>query len=288
MKLVGIMLCKDEAWIIGCSMRAALRWVDHLILLNHDSTDGSSEIALEIEAKEYRNRVTFMYEPDTGQWDEMFVRQRTLEEARKVGATHVAIIDADEILTANYISEAHSWFKSLEPGQVLDVPMVPMRTLDDYEVSGSVWASGIITLGFRDAPQLTWAPRGDYHFHNRPPHGMVEPRVRKAPHGSGGVMHLQFAHRQRLIDKHVHYMLTERARWPDVRSIGELNTMYHRAVDEIGALAKVPREWWGDYRRDLIDLTGPSWHEKASRSLVAQYGPELLSGLSLWGWNPLC
>src|SRR5215475_6624079 len=100
MKLVGLMPFRNESWVLGLSARVALQWCDELVMLDHASTDDSRDIAMQVMSE--TKRAVILYEYDTA-WHEMRHRQRMLEEARALGATHIAIIDADEVLTANLI-----------------------------------------------------------------------------------------------------------------------------------------------------------------------------------------
>src|SRR5258707_13829349 len=99
-KLICLMPARNESWVIGFSARAALMWCDELIILNHASTDNTGAIIQDI-ALETR-RVRYMYVPDPC-WTEMSHRQSLLTVARQYGATHIVLVDADEVLTGNLL-----------------------------------------------------------------------------------------------------------------------------------------------------------------------------------------
>ena len=96
MRIVSITPARNESWVLGFSLRAALRWVDHAVVLVHASTDGTLDVARAVQV-EHVGRVTIIEESDPV-WREMAQRQRLLDTARACGATHVANIDADEVL----------------------------------------------------------------------------------------------------------------------------------------------------------------------------------------------
>jgi len=100
-KIIGLMLARNEQWVIGSSAKAALRWVDKLVVLDHASADGTRTKLIEL-AQCNPGRVHILSRDDS-QWLEMDHRQATLVEGRRHGGTHFAIIDADEILTANQL-----------------------------------------------------------------------------------------------------------------------------------------------------------------------------------------
>src|SRR5580704_9704047 len=99
MNLIAVMPARNEAWVVGCSLRIALLWCDEVIVLDHASTDRTAEIVAEI-AEQNPGRVHVISE-SCADWPEMSHRQRLLETARQQKATHVAIVDADEVLTGN-------------------------------------------------------------------------------------------------------------------------------------------------------------------------------------------
>ena len=282
MKLIGLMLARNEEWVIGCSLRAALQWCDSVVVIDHASTDSTSKIILDI-AFEYDGRVILHKWPEEEHWFEMYVRQKSLEIGRLAGGTHFAIIDCDEVLTANNIPFVRNWFSRLSNGAVLDVPMIaPWKSLDYYSPN----TQGIITLGWKDMPEMGWAPRGEekYHYHNRPPHGMT------ARYGiadiTGGVFHLQWASLGRVEWKHIHYMMSERIRWN--YPVAQINDKYHwwNRPPHGSNLEAIPESWWGNHHRDLINLEAHSWYEAECSKMVKKYGAEAFAGLDLFGWVP--
>lgn len=291
MKLTALMLVRNEEWILGASLRAALNWCDEVAILDHASNDRTMGIIYDIARESGVDRINIRHWPDGSQWSEMDQRQRLLEIGRETGASHFAMIDADEIITANLWSIARGWIEDLKPREVLDVPMIPVWDgLDHYRDDGSIWSTARISLGFKDSPELCWRPRGEeqYHHHARAPHG-AESRVTPQAslvHGSGGVFHLQWADWNRVTKKHVWYRILERSRWPQY-SVNELNAKYNQAIaDRSVTRSQIPSEWWGRYRRDLVRLEGPYWHEEDSRRMIKEKGMAYFQGLDLLGWNP--
>lgn len=310
MRLIATMACKNEDWIAGLSLRAALMWNDAIVVLLHGCTDGSKEIALDV-AGEHPGRV-FVLEDDNPTWAEMAMRERMLNEARKQGATHVSIVDADEVLTGNLLDkitpvlynrdgEELSYIRywvdvSCTPGTVLQLPWLALpRTLDRYITSG-VWGAGQqVSMAFRDQPEAHWATRNGYDFHHRNPMGIG--RAFRAPlkPEQGGLMHLQFLDERRLRAKQCLYLLTETLRWPGRSTPEALNAMYGRAVYESDPAkcetAAVPASWWEPYAHLLKYRMefGPRyqdlvpWQETEVKRLIAEHGREKFAGLDLFG-----
>ena len=273
MKLIGLMLVRNESWVLGCSISAALRWCDEVVVVDDDSHDLTASIATR-----ERSHVTTIQR--SGQhWDEMELRQKTLDIGRELGGTHFAIIDADEVLTANLVPHVRGWFAQLEPKQVLDVPMIACwKSLDQYAAD----IQSVVTLGFRDHPDLCWKPRGEekYQHHARPPAGSDPQRITQEC--EGGVFHLQFANWDRFIWKHRHYMMSEKVRWnyPDA----EINSKYHWFESKGSIIMPVPSEWWDGHLRELIlNVGAPGWYEHEVYKMIAQQKEGTFSKLDLFG-----
>src|SRR5579863_10247302 len=139
MKLIGLMPVRNEAWVLGLSARAALMWCDQLMIFEHACTDRSVAIVDEIQ-REYPDRVAIRH--DTGrEWAEMSHRWSLLCAARLHQATHIALIDADEVLTGNLLNrritrddpEIRIHVELLPEGVILQLPWLALpRTTDRY------------------------------------------------------------------------------------------------------------------------------------------------------------
>ena len=99
MKLVALMPVRNEEWILRLSAAVALSWCDHIVFLDHASDDETGSILLSLAAAR-PGQVTILLDPDPT-WKEMEHRQALLDAGREVGGTHFALVDADEIITAN-------------------------------------------------------------------------------------------------------------------------------------------------------------------------------------------
>lgn len=278
-------MVRNEDWIIGFSLRAALRWVDHMVVLDHASTDQTPQILRAI-SDENPGRITVLRE-ENPVWNEMSYRQRTLEEGRSLGGTHFAIIDADEVLTSNLWKNIREWSSALIPGQVLELPMIATwRSIDRYRDDQSIWSRSFIGTVFRDDGKLRWKSAEDgYEHHKRIPYGArgdVFTPIREKR--MGGVMHLQFINWRRLRAKHYWYRMMESVRWPGRQTPEELNRIYGQALDESGMKLSLVHPSWLIGVSDLLSeiKTGSaSWHEEEIRRLWKEYGPGPFIGLEI-------
>ena len=291
MKLIGLMPVRNEEWVFGLSARVALTWCDELVILLHACTDRSEEIADQI-ASEYPNRVE-IDGVDDPQWDEMAHRQALLVAARERGATHIAMIDADEVLTGNWSGAwktVRSYVELMGENHILKLPLYNLRNgIHSYHADG-LWGNRIVSLAFMDASELHW---GGDTFHQREPRGnhLVGFQPIVIAQGEGGVMHLWGASERRLIAKHALYKITERLRWPD-KDVPQIDFMYNQCVK--GGLredpakwtfANVPESWWAPYAQwmQYLDVDAEPWQEAEVRRLLAEHGREKFAGLDLFG-----
>jgi hypothetical protein len=292
MRLIGMMCCRNEDWVLELSARAALMWCDEIVILNHASTDQTEKIILKLII-EFGYRV--WAQRVEGDWKEMQHRQQLLESARwnkpmgSGNATHMAIIDADEVLTGNLLGSIRTHIESMPRGWILQLPGYNLRgSLDRYHANG-IWGQRWFSTAFKDDACLGWS--GD-RFHQREPGGGIVRQSRPIMQGQGGIMHLWGASERRLRAKHALYKMTETLRWP-AKSRAEINTLYNlafipsanREFDQNWRYAEVPAEWWEPYAdlRSSVKLDSIPWQEEMCRTLHMEHGAERFSGLDLFG-----
>lgn len=311
MKIVGLMACRNEDWCLGLTARAALMWLDGLVLLLHRCEDGSTRIAAELNCE--TEKPVCINVSQTEQWEEMKHRQMMLECAREhQDATHIVYIDADEILTADLLDtqpgasgqRIRALINMLPPNSILQIPWLQLRgSIGQVHVRG-VWADHQnADLAFRDDPALYWSSdgRGGYDFHHRKPMGKT--LVPWAPLGArrdSGLMHLQMVNGRRLRAKQALYKMTEVLRWPGREPIAMVNERYNLAVygqyktpkaDDLkrsldATLTAAPLDrWWKAYSHLMHHLkphTAP-WQEAEVLRLLEEHGPQKFAGLDLFG-----
>ena len=298
MRLIATMPVRNEEWCLGLTLRAALMWCDEVVCYMHACTDRSADIVSDVANES--GRVTREWGSGS-EWTEMVHRQMLLEAARAYGATHVAIVDADEILTgfpmvpiqpagANGVESGIRYsIEGLPNNSILQLPGYNLRGgLDRYHSSG-LWGNRWFSTAFRDDPRLSWT--GD-RFHHREPMGVSLSGFKPIAQHQGGVMHLLGASERRLRAKSALYKLTERLRWPD-KPVAEIDTMYSWAIHgrpqcddtpRTWQYRTVPQEWWAPYAHLMhhLDLDAEPWQEAESRRIVAEH-PGIERGLDLFG-----
>lgn len=248
-KLIGLIMVRNESWILGFSLRVAMAWCDEVIVLNHGADEGVNRICLEVSREEGSKPLQQMVHADVDRWDEMDLRQSMLECGRRMGGTHFAIIDGDEAVTANRLPQIRAAALRLEPGQCLATRMVsPWHSLDRHRADNPYHNGSCLSLAFADRPEATWKPAADgYQFHARLPKGIesqpASPLDVLAP---GGVFHFQTVSRRRLVVKAAWYKCLELIMFPGRTTPERLNEIYDWQIvnEEAAEICPVPPRWW--------------------------------------------
>ncbi len=283
MRIVACMPARNEGWCIGLSARVALAWCDALVVGLHECDDDTEAVVDGIDGEISKLRFAGRL------WDEMPQRQRMLIEARRIGATHIAIVDADEVLTGNLLAVIRGYVEGLRAGRMLDLPGYNLRGgIDQYHVNG-VWGRRWFSTAFKDHPQLHWS--GD-QYHHREPFGMSLVACQPVTQNAGGTMHLWGASERRLRAKHAWYKMLEALRWPD-KPRREIDRYYSMAIwpgaapqfDRNWRYAPVPTGWWKPHveARQYLNLDAEPWQEAEVRRLWREDGPAKFVGLNLYG-----
>jgi glycosyl transferase family 2 len=283
MRLIGMMACRNEDWVIQTAIRVAMEWCDALVVLDHSSTDDTPHILEYLKESQFKDRLICLSEADPS-WSEMRHRQAMLEAARSAGATHLAIIDADELLTANMWERVRGEADRMRPNQLMQLPGYNLRgSLDKYHLTG-IWGDRWFSSVFMDSSFLNW--NGD-RFHHREPMGGVFSPWRPINQGQGGILHLWGSDERRLRAKHALYKMTETLRWPN-KSRSEIDRLYSLAFnpslnlnfDQSCRYADVPPCWWA--HREHLKLDVIPWQEVECCGLYERHGAHRFSGLDLF------
>jgi hypothetical protein len=138
MRLVAVSIVKNEADIIEAFVRHTLAWVDHHLIFDHDSTDGTREIlgALKHEGLP----LTLFCDDAPGHLQQARSNHLTRFAAEAHGAEWVLPLDADEILTGPGRTELEQELQKIGPDAPASLPLLDYcaTTGDDAAVLNPV------------------------------------------------------------------------------------------------------------------------------------------------------
>jgi hypothetical protein len=307
MKIVATMPLRCDGWVCGLTVRAALMWCDAVVALNH-GCDTETQVILERISCEYPGRLRILWDENL-KWEEMEQRTRMLSEARALGATHVAILDSDEILTGNLIPRMYDACAALIEGWMLELPQINVRGDIDTMHTTGVWAGQHTAVVFKDEPVLSWRPdHKGYQHHHRAPHGRMFRQYRPFQRSDGGLFHLQMLDEKRLRAKQLLYQINdvlggfrtpEQARQYYSLSVygcipAQIPTAEHSWTlrRNMPGLGPIPPTWWEPYRDLLLPHLRPDtepWQLAECRRLIHSCliasGQDVTAGLDTFGLN---
>jgi len=270
--LICLTPVRNEAWILERFLRCARLWADHIVVVDHCSTDGSREIAREFP------KVTLV-EYDKTSFDEPERRRLLIETARSLEPDRRRILlalDADEAFTRWDTAPGWTDMLSAAPGTTITtqwanvLPGCSRCWLDKYV------ASGYVDDG---RPFDTCAIHGD--------------RVPSAPDGPRlnlekvKLLHYQYADWDRMKSKQRWYQVWERIHHPQKRAV-LLYRQYHQ-MDTVAPedTRDIPCDWLTPYTEAGIDLSHVK-HEPVYRwdrevvEMLLTHGPTPFRKVDIW------
>lgn len=287
MNLFGMLHCRNDEWDIGLTARVPLQWVDHLLVYAHCCTDRTLEILDQIRFEPAnKGRVSIFVDPEP-EWNEMYHRQYLLEWGREQGATHFAIIDSDELLTANLIPDIRKMVEQTPSHHVLALPGIQLwRGLTHQRIDQPF--NTTFSLAFKDQPNYSYRPKpnGDQHHNGRQPMPLTEGYK---PSVDGGIFHLQFVRWNTLRYKQLKYAMTETVKYGSDYGVERIRKRYSWWDFKPVTTTMTPVEWWSYEHIPPIEnlfLSGPddgSWYADEVRKMIKEHGRERFAGLNFYG-----
>ena len=236
------MICpvKDESWILDKFLTAVSLFADHIVILDHQSTDNSGEIA----SRFAKVRLIEYLGPN---FDENARRRLLLERARDFGQGNVIFaLDADEFLTLNVISgEIQEKLQSAPSGTRFRVPLANLRPgLEEF------WKEKMGPVALVDDGS-NFDHDSEIHFPRLP--ASKKSRIVDLPNVF--LMHLQYADWNRMLSKRRWYMAWERINYPAKSALRILRRYSHMDVVHTSQTDMVPADWLDDYKKNGVALS---------------------------------
>jgi hypothetical protein len=122
MRLVAVSVVKNEADIIEAFARHSLAWVDHHLVFDHDSTDGTREILGALQAEGLP--LTLFRDDAPGHLQQARSNHLTRLAAQAHGADWILPLDADEILCGPGRTELEATLRQSGESQPVSLPLL--------------------------------------------------------------------------------------------------------------------------------------------------------------------
>lgn len=138
MRLVAVSIVKNEADIIEAFVRHTLAWVDHQLIFDHDSTDGTRQILGALKAEGLP--ISLFTDDALGNLQQFRSNYLTRLAAADYGASWVLPLDADEILSGKNragLEATLADFDPTRPASLLLLNYYPTKA-DDASVENPV------------------------------------------------------------------------------------------------------------------------------------------------------
>jgi hypothetical protein len=273
-KIICTVSVRNEGWILDRFLKCASLWADHVIVLNHKSTDNSSEIAL-------RYPKVKLIECASSGYDEAEKRGLLIESARMIpGKRLIIALDADEMLTANLLAsgEWESILNSPE-GTVIEARWV--NVLPDLS---SCWIPTDFTIPF------AFMDDGGSYVGTKI-HSLRIPYPKGAhsilPEGIK-ILHYPYTDWERMESKMRWYQCWERISNPKRRPVSIYRQYHDMYAIPPGNIHPLKDEWFRGYEERGVDMRsvnrlGSYWWDMEVLKFFDEHGLERFRKLDVWG-----
>ena len=129
--LIGIMRVKNEGHCIGEAIKCLYKHVDEIVVYDDKSNDDTVEVINRLSANGIKISVETA---NTWIFNESLIHQKLFDVCRKKQATHILQLDADEILSGNFLTESGSLIREIasrmNKGDCLALPWTNITSQD--------------------------------------------------------------------------------------------------------------------------------------------------------------
>jgi glycosyltransferase involved in cell wall biosynthesis len=272
MKIIAFIPAKNEEDFLPLCIKSLKEWVDEIIVYDDHSTDETCAIA-----KKFGCRViSENYKTDVG-WPEYDIRERLLEEGRKLNGTHFVGIDADEIFTPAFSKSARTILEKMHPGDTL-----ALRWITLWKDSKTERVDGVFNNLYK--PFIFCDDGTSHHQYaflgvGRVPYN-EKSTLTYVDYELGGILHFQYVLWNKTQIKQAWYRCSELLK--KERSARRINNMYSISLDGTSVRKNtLPKAWIPDLIISDIKIKD-TWQYKQIILWFEKYGIEFFEPLQIW------
>lgn len=273
-KIICLVPCRNEAWILNTFLSCASMWADHIIISDQFSTDISREIMSRFP------KVTILDNPPDYTVDEYRLRMIFFDYCRVTfhGKIIYIALDCDEILVGNELLDKIERLKSLPPGTT-----ITFNHMNIHPNKIDAWFAGSVCWGFVE----DWVTP----FKSKEFHGTRLPLNNSHVVDSGCfVWHLQFIDWERMQSKHRWYECVEIIKQTETDPIKIYRKYHHMYSEKVLRLTPVDTSLAKIYSAQGIDVFAfvkdpiYRWDSEILK-MFKTYGEEHFKYLDIWDVN---
>jgi len=275
MKIIGLLICRNESWILPTTLPQQLRFVDELLVLDGRSTDNTRDI-LKRAGKQVHVRIQKGKTANYAQW-----RQELMQWARERGATHIVSLDGDEALSSNLLDGWNELLASMKPGEKLSLDWISLwKSPYHYLTQGSVFAHLVKDFIFCDDGISAYEKIALHE--GRTPGQMTASNNRVLPRKVGVTLHFQFVPWERVQMKQAYIRCLDYSTGSDTPK--GINYKYEETLETDRVRTdKVPAEWISGMKMQKNLASMP--HDWFYDALIAKFdekGIEYFEPMQIW------
>jgi len=260
---------RNEAWIIGRTLKSLMMFCDLAIVADQQSNDGTREII-----REYGPRVILLDNLQEGHSTN--TRISLLKAARDYDGHNFCIcVDADEIMSPNILDpDVLARFTGVRRGTSVTIPWIQLwRSPHLWRDDKSIWSSRWQSVAFKDDRLAEFGPIRRPNDHN----GRIPGCPSNVQMDEVKLLHFQFVLFERMLSKQRWYRAREAIEIGPDRAY-EINNYYCCTNDEREIrFSPSDPEWLGQWNAVGINL------EEFKSSSIYWYDIEVLRYLRRWG-----
>lgn len=261
MKLVGLMVAKNEGRRVLYSLKAMASIVDEIVYLDDGSTDDTVDLVRSVSEE---CRITRFIENKRGEHNEGLDRNLLLRAGRSIGGDRFLVLDADEAFSPAAGPAVRKAVENLDPGNCLSAQWThPWRSAGCYRIDPCPWVGNWRVIAFADDETSNY-PDTQLHVQRVP--------VRSAPcQLSQVLLHFQFMFWPNVEIKQTWYKCLEYIHGQ--RSITCLNRAYGQAMDETGLkVTAVDADWFHPFFNEQDFASVYKWRLDDIRRWRSEFG----------------
>ena len=272
MKVVGLLPFRNEARNLPRVMLNLSKICDEILGYDSDSSDGSAQIFQSLGGLlvKIQNPKTYF------EGGEHEIRTVLLEEARKIGATHLIFLDCDEYFSEEFLLDAPTLMREMSPGEKLAFEWINLWGDENHYCTAGPWAPRYKDFIMCD-DLLSSYSYSMHHVPRSPSSSQSTPWI-QIPRHSGVVIHTQFVDQIAFQCKQVLCRMAELV--SSKKSTYNINQVYADTLNLQGSTKIIPVGWRCQVP---VEIVGHSdWRVQEIRSLIAIHGTDFFEELDIW------